>query len=90
MVSIAVATLWTLSVGSDINQQPLSNFIEQLPPPHQSNKPSVIRETRRQISRFLQGLPTIIADLLNDKGICLNGLFPFPPLFSQSIAFNTS
>jgi Transposase DDE domain len=89
-LAIAVATLWTLSVGSDINQQPLSSFIEQLPPRHQSNKPSVVRETGRQISCFLQGLLTIIADLLNGKGICLNGLFPFPPPFSESIAFNSS
>jgi len=28
--------------------------------------------------------------LLNGKGICLNGLFPFPLPFSQSIAFNSS
>jgi hypothetical protein len=89
-LAIAVATLWTLCVGSDINQHPPSSLIEQLPHRHQSNKPSVVRETGRQISCFLQGLLTIIADLLNGKGICLNGLFPFPPPFSPSIAFNSS
>jgi hypothetical protein len=38
----------------------------------------------------MQGLLTIITDLLTGKGICLNGLFPFPPPFSSSIAFNSS
>jgi len=89
-LAIAVATLWTLTVGSDINQHPLSSFSDQLSSHHLPNKPIPVQETVRQISGFLQGLLTIIADLLNGKGICLNGLFPFPPPVSSSITFNSS
>ncbi|MBE9220313.1 hypothetical protein [Dolichospermum flos-aquae] len=45
--------------------------------------------TFRYLCRFFS-VHLLIADLLNGKGICLNGLFPFPPPFSQSIAFNSS
>jgi hypothetical protein len=67
-----------------------ANFAEAWRKRRYQASPSVVRETGRQISCFLQGLLTIIADLLNGKGICLNGLFPFPPPFSESIAFNSS
>ena len=46
---------------------------------------SELKKTNRNISFFLQGLINIIADLLCDKGISLNGLFP-----QSSFAVNSS
>ncbi len=78
---MAVATLWTVTVGGDVDRQ-INN--------HLPSEPVKLAKISRQISGFLQGLLTIIADLLNGKSISLNGLFPFPSPVPHPMAVNTS
>ena len=80
-LAMAVATLWTVTVGGDVDQQ-INN--------HLPSEPVKLAKISRQISCFLQGLLTIIADLLNGKSISLNGLFPFPSPVPHPMAVNTS
>jgi hypothetical protein len=54
-------------------------------PSNEDNQKSKLKKASRTISCFLQGLLTIIADLLCGKGISLNGLFP-----ESSFAVDTS
>ena len=89
-LAIAVATLWTVTVGGEIDQHPPDNLTVKIPPNHVGKKRTISQRTSRQISCFLQGLLTIVADLLNGKGISLNGLYQIPPPVSQPIAFNSS
>ena len=80
-LAMAVATLWTVTVGGDVDQQ-INN--------HLPSEPAKLAKISRQISCFLEGLLTIIADLLNGKSISLNGLFPFPSPVPHPMAVNTS
>lgn len=89
-LAIAVATLWVVTVGGESDAYPPDTLDKQLPPRHLVEKPTLATNTCRQISCFLQGLLTILADLLNGKSISLNGLFPFQKTFSQPIAVNSS
>ena len=84
-LAMAVATLWTVTVGSD-QQQHLSDTLKELQSPqYLDNEKSKLKKVNRTISCFLQGLINIIANLLCDKGIFLNDLFP-----QLSFAVNTS
>ena len=80
-LAMAVATLWTVTVGGDVDRQ-INN--------HLPSEPVKLAKISRQISCFLEGLLTIIADLLNGKSISLNGLFPFPSPVPHPMAVNTS
>jgi hypothetical protein len=75
-LAMAVATLWTLVVGTDIDSHPPNIDDEQLKLNPTAIKQNVRPKTVRQISCFLKGLINIVADLLNDKVISLTGLFP--------------
>ena len=84
-LAMAVATLWTVTVGSE-EQSDLSPTLKDEPDPNdEANQKSEFRKPLRTISGFLQGLLTIIADLLCGQGISLNGLKP-----QSSYAVNTS
>ena len=89
-LAIAVATLWTLTVSDENDSGSIDSLNQQLPPNSPPKTPTLTQKTSRQISCFLQGLLIILADLLNGKSICLNGLFPFPQTLSQRIAVNSS
>jgi hypothetical protein len=89
-LAIAVATLWTVTVGGDINEQPPENSTSQLPANHLEKKATTAKKTSRHISCFLQGLLTIVADLLNGKAISLNGLFPEPRVLLNLASVNSS
>ena len=84
-LAMAVATLWTVTVGSDEQQHLSETLKDQQIPSNEDNQKSKLKKASRTISCFLQGLLTIIADLLCGKGISLNGLFP-----QSSFAVNTS
>ena len=84
-LAMAIATLWTVTVGSD-EQSYLSKTLKDEPSSNdEQNQKSEFKKPLRTISCFLQGLINIIADLLCGKGIYLNGLFP-----QSSFAVNTS
>lgn len=84
-LAMAVATLWTVTVGSQEQQHLSETLKDQQIPSNEDNQKSKLKKASRTISGFLQGLLTIIADLLGSKGISLNGLFP-----ESSFAVNTS
>ncbi|NET61004.1 MAG: hypothetical protein F6K47_34205 [Symploca sp. SIO2E6] len=84
-LAMAVATLWTVTVGSD-EQQYLSDNLKDKVIAEKYEEPQFrLKPTNRTISCFLQGIINIIADLLCGKGISLNRLFP-----QSSFSVNTS
>ena len=84
-LAMAVATLWTVTMGSD-KQRNLQETLKEKGIAHDEVQPkSELKKTNRNISCFLQGLINIIADLLCGKGISLQGLFP-----QSSFMINTS
>ena len=84
-LAMAVATLWTVTVGSDEQNDLSQTLKDEADPNDEENQKSELKKPLRTISCFLQGLITIIADLLCGKGISLNGLKP-----QSSYAVNTS
>jgi hypothetical protein len=86
---MAVATLWTITIGTDIDPHYPHNLSNELSPNHLDNKLDIPKTTVRKISCFLQGLIHIQADLLNGKAISLTGLKP-QRYQSISAAANTS
>lgn len=84
-LAMAIATLWTVTVGSEEQQHLSKQFNEQHKSDSLINQKSELRKQQRTISCFLQGLINIIADLLCGKGISLKGLCP-----RQSFSLNTS
>ena len=89
-LAMAVATLWTVTVGSDEQSYLSETLKDQSEPNDEENQKSVWKKTNRTISCFLQGLINIIADVLSGKGISLNGLFPQSYYALSSLAVNTS
>lgn len=84
-LAMAVATLWTVTMGSE-PQQNLQETLKEKGITHDEVQPkSELKKTNRNISCFLPGLINIIADLLCGKGISLQGLFP-----QSSFMINTS
>ncbi len=72
LLAIAVATLWMVMLGGDAENQLLSSrHIPCSQPLHQ--------QPLRQVSCFLQGLLTLIANLLNNIPIRLHRWSSFPP-----------
>jgi hypothetical protein len=84
-LAMAVATLWTLTLGSD--QQSYFYETEKNKPAldNEGKQKSESKKTNRIISCFLQGLINIVANLLCGKGIFLNRLYP-----QTSLSLNTS
>jgi len=88
-LAMAVATLWTLSVGGNLDTQ--RNLNEAATTEDASFFFPYGREPRRHLSCFLVGLITIFADLLNGKHVYLSPLLPEPWPNSLPLAIpNTS
>lgn len=84
-LAMAVATLWTVTMGTEQLEQSSSRLDDMAIFPQQEPQKSELKKTIRNISVFLLGLINIIADLLCGKGISLNSLCPQPEM-----AVNTS
>jgi hypothetical protein len=84
-LAMAVATLWTVTMGSDEHQHLQKTLKDKAISYNEVQPKSVLKNSSRNISCFLQGLINIVADLLCGKGIYLNDLFP-----QSSFAVNTS
>lgn len=78
-LAIAVATLWMVMLGGDAENQLLPSPLEPLPSQHIAFSQPLPRQPLRQVSCFLQGLLTLIANLLNDIPIRLHRWSSFPP-----------
>ena len=84
-LAMAVATLWTVTMGSDEQRNLHYTLKDKRIAQDEVQQKSELKKTNRNISCFLQGLINIIADLLCGKGISLHGLFP-----QTSFIVNTS
>ncbi len=84
-LAMAVATLWTVTMGNDEQSHLQETLKAQAIPIDEIQPKSALKKTIRNVSCFLQGLINIIADLLCGKAISFHGLFP-----DSSFALNTS
>jgi hypothetical protein len=84
-LAMAVATLWTVTMGNDEQRQLQETLKDKGIAYDEVQQKSELKNSNRNISCFLQGLINIIADLVCGKGISLNSLYP-----QSSFAFNTS
>ena len=82
---MAVATLWTVTMGSEEQRQLQETLKEKATADKNIELSSALKKVNRTISCFLQGLINIVADLICGKGIYLNDLFP-----QSSFAVNSS
>jgi len=72
LLAIAVATLWMVMLGGDTENQLLSS--QHIPGSQPLHQPPL-----RHVSCFLQGLLTLMANLLNNIPIRLHRWCSFPP-----------
>ncbi|NEP08886.1 MAG: hypothetical protein F6K14_01260 [Symploca sp. SIO2C1] len=84
-LAMAVANLWTVTVGTNEQRHLSDKFNNQIIIENCENQQFNLKPTNRTISCFLKGLLNILADLICGKGISLNGLFP-----QSSFVVNTS
>ncbi len=82
---MAVATLWTITMGSQQQKHKPSILKEAITEDNNVGAKLGLKKVNRNISCFLNGLINIVADLICGKGIYLNDLFP-----RTSFAVNTS
>ena len=85
---MAVATLWVISVGGEVDANlPVSSF-ETLPPTHIARRLSKQRARQRRISCFARGILTICAALVTGNPLPMGHLLAFswpssPPELSE-------
>jgi len=92
-LAMAVATLWMVTLGGEADANPPESLFEQLPARHIAKAKHRSRRSNcsRHLSCFLQGLLTVVANLLNGQPIFLGRLFPQPLPSCGAIVFsNTS
>ena len=78
-LAMAVATLWMVMPGGEAeNQSPEAN-LEKLPPQHTVFSKTLLLKPLRQLSCFLLGSITLVADLLKGLSIHLHRWSSFPP-----------
>jgi len=83
-LAMAVALLWMISCGRELERVETEGFEEDSTPSPPSTHP-------RQLSCFVQGLLTILGRLLTHQSLGLESLFPLPSqLSSPSLVFNSS
>ncbi|TRV44576.1 MAG: transposase [Microcystis panniformis Mp_MB_F_20051200_S9] len=76
---MAVATLWMVMLGGEAENQSPEPNLEQLPPQHTVFSKTLHLKPLRQISCFLLGSITLVADLLKGLSIHLHRWSSFPP-----------
>lgn len=84
-LAMAVATLWTITMGSEQQKYLPENWTEEITEDNNQGQKSAFKKVNRSISCFLQGLINIVANLICGKGIYLNHLYS-----PSSFAVNTS
>jgi hypothetical protein len=84
-LAMAVATLWTLTMGSEEQRHLWDTLKDKAIADDKENPKSALKKINRSISCFLQGLINIVANLLCGQAIYLNNLFP-----QSSFAMNSS
>lgn len=90
-LAMAVATLWIVTRGGEIDRGTAEYFFEKLSPNQSAQKCPPQSKPTRRLSCFLKGLLTLLADLLNGKPIGMGRLLPEPwPFKPARLSTNTS
>jgi hypothetical protein len=90
-LAIAVATLWMVILGGEVENQSPPTHLEQLPSRHRVFSLTGSLKPPRHLSCFVLGWLTLIADLLNHIPIHLPSWSRFPPTpVDHFWAFNSS
>ena len=74
---MAVATLWVISVGGEVDANVPQSSFETLPPTHIARRLSKQRARQRRISCFARGILTICAALVTGDSLPMGHLFAF-------------
>ncbi len=86
--AMAVALLWTISLGGE-GEQPVS-FTEHREIEEKTSNTSSSPPVSPRLSYFVDGLLTIVARLLNDQSLTVGKLFPSPFNTFSSFAVSDS
>jgi hypothetical protein len=77
-LAIAVATLWTVSVGGEADASLPVSSLEALPELHIARRKATGRSQPRMISCFARGLLLIVGTLIRGEGLLLGRFVPEP------------
>ena len=77
-LAIAVATLWVVSVGGEVDANLSVSSLEALPQTHIARRTATKRSRPRMLSCFARGILTIVAALIRGEGLLLGRFVPEP------------
>jgi hypothetical protein len=77
-LAIAVATLWVVSVGGEVDASLPVSSLEALPQTHVARRKATGRSRPRLISCFARGIITIVGALIRGDGLVLGRFVPEP------------
>src|SRR2546426_1056673 len=77
-LAIAVATLWVVSVGGEVDANLPVSSLEALPQTHVARRSATHRTRPRMLSCFARGLITIVGRLIRGDGLVLGRFVPEP------------
>lgn len=77
-LAIAVATLWAVSVGGEVDATLPASSIEALPQTHVARRTATQRSRPRMLSCFARGIITIVGRLIRGDGLVLGRFVPEP------------
>ncbi len=75
-LAIAVATLWAVSVGGEVDATLPVSSLEALPETHVARRTATKRSRPRMLSCFARGIITIIGRLIRGDGLVLGRFIP--------------
>jgi hypothetical protein len=75
-LAIAVATLWAVSVGGEVDATLPVSSLEALPETHVARRTATKRSRPRMLSCFARGIITIIGRLIRGDGWVLGRFIP--------------
>jgi hypothetical protein len=77
-LAIAVATLWAVSVGGEVDASLPASSLEALPQKHVARRTATKRSRPRMLSCFARGIITIVGRLIRGDGLVLGRFVPEP------------
>jgi len=77
-LAIAVATLWAVSVGGEVDANLPVSSLETLPETHVARRKATGRSRPRMVSCFARGVITIIGRLIRGDGLVVGRFVPEP------------
>ena len=77
-LAIAVATLWAVSVGGEVDANLPVSSLEALPQTHVARRTATKRSRPRMLSCFARGIITIVGLLIRGDGLVLGRFVPEP------------